>query len=899
MKDSRPRARRFRMPYEWPLPAQYAFAFTMVALSLIARAALGGVLEDRIPFLLTFGVLLPLVLLVRPGPLLVAAMLGGAGVLYLFVPTQTFDLAGPAEQAMMIMFAGAITLTLAATWLSWRARDAHERDRRRIAASEQRYRTLFNSIDEGFCVFDVLFDEQDRPVDYRWLETNPAFERHTGLSNVVGRTARELVPTLEQRWLDICGAVALTGKPARFEGYSGRLHKWFSTEAFRVASGKRRVALLFSDITESKRTEEALRSSEGRLRFTLEAARFGTWALDLSSTGVRAASGSPRHDEIFGYVDEHPDWSYETFLHHVLEEDRPKLEQSFQQAQSTGREWEFECRIRRKDGEIRWIWARGQAIFDSTGRAQQMLGLVADVTERKEAESALREGERRLRLVTDAAPALISYVDSELRYQFTNKGYTDWFDWRPEDLRGRHLSEVLGEQAFEAIKPYMAAALAGNAVQFETRVPYKHGGTRFVRAHYVPDVRADGSVGGYYALIHDVTVTKQAEQALRDADRRKDEFLATLAHELRNPLAAVRMALGVMDRTADDPELAREMKAIIDRQSSQLSALVDDLTDMSRISRGKIELRRRRLEAGEVIRHLVDDARPLYEVNGVELSLHLPEELVEVHADPSRFSQVINNVLQNARKFTPRGGHVRVSLAREDGDAVVRVADNGIGLSPAQLSQVFEMFAQVESPLTRKAGGLGIGLSLARSIIELHGGSIQAASEGPGQGSEFLIRMAALPSEPAVRSSSGAGEIERDPGRVGTGIPRRILAADDNSDALGAVAALLRMKGHEVDTASDGIEALEKARRRPPEVALLDIGMPGLDGYELARQIRSETWGCNILLVAMTGWGQARDKARAREAGFDEHMTKPIDPAALDRLLAVGSDPTSAGTAGG
>jgi PAS domain S-box-containing protein len=1036
--DRAPDFRWFGAPHHWPLAAQYAFALAVVALSVLVRWLTDGQLGDRAPFPITLGVLLPLVLLVRPGPFFAAALAGGAGTLYFFIPPRmSFTLEGSAEETMAALFFGMLALATAAAWLSSRASIGRERDRRalrenerrarlrsqqfetllekaplgvylvdadrrivqlnpvaqeamgevgrdlvgrdlaevmhslwpaayaneivsifrqtletgesfsaperaerrvdrgvtefyqwrvdritlpdgshgvvcyfrdiseevlarrRIAASEQRYRTLFDSMDEGFCVLQMLFDAQDHAVDYRWLETNPAFYKHTGLPHAVGRTARELVPDLDPQWIEVYGQVALTGEPARFEAYSIPLRKWIRAEAFRVGpASKRRVALVFADVTERRQAEEGLRASEERLRFALEGAALGTWELDLTTPNPTSSTRSAIHDQIFGYETPLPEWNFEIFLQHVLEEDRPRVAQNFREAQSGGgRHWEFECRIRRADGQLRWLWARGQTMLNSAGRPERMLGLVADITARKTAEIAMREAERRMRLVTDAAPALISYVDAELCYRFNNRGYEQWFGQERTELYGRHLREVLGEQAFEKVRPHAEAALAGQTVEYETKLPYTHGGARYVRAHYVPDVQQDGSVAGYYAMIHDVTESKQAELALREADQRKDEFIAILAHELRNPLAAIRMALDVMDVTAADPPRAAEMKSIIDRQSAQLAHLVEDLLDMSRITRGKITLRKRRLEVGEVIRNLVDDARPQYEANGLELSMDLPEVPVEVDADPARFAQVVNNVLQNACKFTEAGGKVRISLAREGEDAVVRIADSGIGLSREQLARVFETFSQIDNPLTRKAGGLGIGLSLARALIELHGGTIEADSGGLGQGSEFCVRLRALEREadevplPALHGSDPRNQ-------SGATAARRILAVDDNSDALAAMTVMLRMKGHEVTMASDGVAALEKARTQRPEVVLLDIGMPGLDGYEVARRIRCEPWGRDMLLVAMTGWGQERDKAAAKQAGFDEHMTKPIDPQVLDGLLAVTAKPaTRAGAA--
>jgi len=885
------REARTRTPYDWPMGAQYALALGLVALSLGGRWLFRDILGDQIPLSMTLGALLVLVPLVRPGPFLAAVLLGWFGAIYMFVaPRMAFGLAGTGEAVVASSYSLILALAVLAAWLSSRSFDARERERQairegrqlleerseqlellvdrapmgiylvdsdlrilrvnplaqpvfdrvggdvigreldevlhllwgeasarevmrlfrhtlesgesfeakelevpradragashydwridritfpgdrpgvvcyfrdvseqarareEIVRSEAKYRTLFDSIDQGFGVVEMIFDEEGEAVDYRFLEINPAFERQTGLVDAIGRTARELLPQLEPKWYRIYGDVARTGEPARFEEHSSAMERWFDVEAFRVGDPEEnRVAMLFEDITERRRTERAL-----------------------------------------------------------------------------------------------------------------------------------REEERRMRLVTDAAPALISFVDAELRFRFVNRGYTEWFGRTREDFQGRHMREVLGEEAFTRVRPHAEAALAGETVEFEAEVAHRDGGRRFVNAHHVPQVGEDGAIGGFYALVHDVTASRRAEEDLREADRRKDEFLATLAHELRNPMAAIRSALEVLEIVEGDPGRSRDMRKIIDRQSTQLVRLIDDLLDVSRISAGKIELRKRRLDVRETIRDLVADSGPLCERDGLEMTMDLPDAPVWVDADPARLSQVINNLLRNACKFTEAGGRVRVALAQDGDEAAIRVSDTGVGLSPDQLSRIFDMFGQVDGPLTRKGGGLGIGLSLARAVIELHGGSIRADSRGLGKGSEFLVRLRA--EEPSAPGSRGddPGEAPAPPGAPA----HRIVAADDNADALEAAVLRLRMKGHEVQTAADGLEALERIRTFRPDVALLDIGMPGLDGYEVARRIREEPWGQEILLVAMTGWGADRDKAMARKAGFDAHLTKPVDIGRLDRLLA-------------
>lgn len=626
------------------------------------------------------------------------------------------------------------------------------RARHAIAESELRYRTLFESIDEGFCILQVIFDEEERPVDYRYLEVNPAFEKQSGMPDALGKTIRELVPDIEPFWFDIYGEVALTGTPKRFVDYSKSMGRWFDIYTFRIGNPeKRRVAVLFVDVTDRKQTEEAIRESERRFRTMADNAPVLIWVSDTSGGCTYfnrqwlKFTGRPLEAELGdGWMEGvHPD-------------DREDCDAAFRLARAPRKPFRVEYRLRRHDGEYRWLVDEG-----------------------------------------------------------------------------------------------------------------------------VPRFLENGTFTGYIGSCIDITERKKYEQGLRESDRRKDEFLATLAHELRNPLAGISTATTILADVPGDRDRVTEMTAIIERQSSQLVRLINDLLDVSRISRGKVKLERNRVDVARVVREVVEDALPVCGGKGLQLQAEFPDQPIMVDADAVRLSQVVNNLLENACKFTPGGGDIKIVVERDAGDAVVRVADTGVGMAQEQLSRIFEMFAQGEELPAQRAGGLGIGLSLAKSIVELHGGKIEARSSGPGTGSEFVVRLRAVESEtPHTRAEAGAGASGHRRVR-----PRRIVAADDNRDSLHAVALILRMKGHEVQTAIDGPQALELVRASRPDVALLDIGMPTMDGYEVARRIRREPWGKDVLLVAMTGWGQERDKQDAREAGFDTHLTKPVDLAVLDRLF--------------
>jgi signal transduction histidine kinase/ActR/RegA family two-component response regulator len=371
---------------------------------------------------------------------------------------------------------------------------------------------------------------------------------------------------------------------------------------------------------------------------------------------------------------------------------------------------------------------------------------------------------------------------------------------------------------------------------------------------------------------------RRREQRERDADRRKDEFLATLAHELRNPLAPIRNAVSILEVAYDDREALGRAMEMMGRQLAQLVRLIDDLLDVSRISRGKLELRKDRVELAAIIRQAVETCRPMAEGADHEVTVTLPPQPVYLDADPVRLSQVVSNLLNNACKFTGRRGRISLTAGRQGGDVAVAVKDNGIGIPPDKLGDIFEMFSQVDQSLERAQGGLGIGLTLARRLVELHGGSIEARSEGLGAGSEFIARLPAAEERPPPPDEPGD--------EVRPGGKRRILVVDDNRDSAESLAMLLRLTGSETSVAYDGEEAVQAAAKQRPDVILLDIGLPKLNGYDACRRVRQDRWAKNVTIIAVTGWGQEEDRRKSAEAGFDGHLVKPVDHAELMKLLA-------------
>jgi signal transduction histidine kinase len=394
--------------------------------------------------------------------------------------------------------------------------------------------------------------------------------------------------------------------------------------------------------------------------------------------------------------------------------------------------------------------------------------------------------------------------------------------------------------------------------------------------------RANAELEGANRSLHkEVAERARVELALQEANRNKDEFLAMLAHELRNPLAPILNALQLMRMQPSAPQ-SHWAQEVIQRQLSYLTRLVDDLLDVSRITRGKITLTREPLEVSSLIMRAVETIQPLLQERDHQLTLQIPPESLRVDADPTRLTQALGNVLGNAAKYTDRGGCIDLICSRRGAQVEIRVRDNGVGIPAELLPRIFDLFTQLDRRSDSSASGLGIGLALVRRLVEMHGGTVTAHSEGAGAGSEFLIRLPLL-AEAAQRLA--AHPVLAD-SRYESAVSRRILLADDNADALESLAAVLRLRGHEVFSAPNGAVALETAVRHMPEVALLDIGMPLLDGYEVARRIRLQTWGKAVTLVALTGWGQEADRRRSQEAGFDTHLVKPLDLDKLSALLA-------------
>ena len=420
----------------------------------------------------------------------------------------------------------------------------------------------------------------------------------------------------------------------------------------------------------------------------------------------------------------------------------------------------------------------------------------------------------------------------------------------------------------------------GEETDKEYRVIRPDGSIRWVRDRAFPVKNSAGQFYRAVGIIDDFTDRKLAEEALRAADRRKDEFLATLAHELRNPLAPIQNGLQIMRVAGHDHIAVEQARAMMERQMQHLVRLVNDLLDLSRINTGKIELHRERIELADVVHSALETCEPLINERDHELIVTKPDGPLFMDADKTRLVQVLCNLLTNAAKFSHRGGRIWLTAKQQGSDAVVSVRDTGVGIPPHMLPKVFEVFTQVDRSLEKSHDGLGIGLSIVQRLVQMHGGTVEARSEGAGTGSEFIIRL------PVVLSLVHGDEHDGEkPTSAREAAQHRILVVDDNEDSAHSMAMLLRFKGNDVRVAIDGLEAVAAAAAYRPDLILLDLGMPRLNGFEACRRIRKQPGGKGILIAAMTGWGQDEDRRLSRESGFDHHLVKPLDSDALEKLL--------------
>ncbi|MGH8563450.1 MAG: hybrid sensor histidine kinase/response regulator [Gammaproteobacteria bacterium] len=634
------------------------------------------------------------------------------------------------------------------------------------------------------------------------------------------------------------------------------------------------AVLVFRDVTEQRRAERARRESEERFRSLVVATSQVVWTTDPDG---KVVEDCPSWRAFTGQTYEQ--WKGWGWLEAIHPDDRERMAQAWRQCVQDKCMCQTEYRLRAADGSYRWMAVRAVPVLEADGRVREWVGMNTDITERKQAEEALGQSEERFRMLADNM--------SQLAWTCDLLGSVTWYNQRWYDYTGTTFEEMRDwgwknvhhpDHVDRVVERVQRSRETGEVWEDTFPLRGRDGDYRWFLSRAIPIRDAAGTVVRWFGTNTDVTELRDAQQALREADRRKDEFLAMLAHELRNPLAPISNAVQVLRLAGSDGEVVHSASEMLQRQVGQMARLVDDLLDVSRITRGKIELRKGRIELAPVLTQAVEAARLLVQSMEHELTVTVPPQPVYLDADPVRLIQVIGNLLNNACKFMDKGGRITLTVEQQGQQAVIRVRDGGIGIAAHQLPRIFEMFTQIDTSLERSVSGLGIGLMLVKSLVEAHGGKVEARSDGLGHGSEFVVRLPILvetpkpPSRPTVSEPTAA-------------MGRRILIVDDNQDGAESLAMLLQLGGHETHMAHDGLEAVEAAERFRPDAMLLDIGLPKLNGYEVCRRIRAQPWGKNMVLVAVTGWGQEEDRHKSREAGFNIHIVKPVDPAALTKVL--------------
>ena len=547
-------------------------------------------------------------------------------------------------------------------------------------------------------------------------------------------------------------------------------------------------------------------------------------------------------------------------------------------------------RINRRLGEEATERREAQRELQELNRTleQRVKARTADLVERtrvlESAQQQLRAGAAQFQGLADAAPGFIWSTDAHGHFTFMSRRF-ELFTGRSLDQLRENWQQVLHPQDCEAGRQQFLAAIRDHSpLSGRLRLRRADGVYRWIESSAVPllDRQAEpaASFRGLIGVSMDISDLVSAEQALREADQRKDEFLATLAHELRNPLAPIRNAVQIL-RTQDGADAdSRKLQDIIDRQIGQMARIVDDLLDVSRISQGKLELRRGRVTLQQIIQGAVETSRPLIDQNHHHLEVRVPEKSLVLDADLTRLSQVFANLLNNAAKFTEASGRIELVAEERGAEVVVSVIDSGVGIPAEQMARLFDLFSQGQGELRRLGGGLGIGLSLVKQLVELHHGRVTAKSDGPGRGSQFTVRL------PLALDQSMPAQVDAGLPAKKEGTARlRILVVDDSEDAALTLATLLELSGYELYVAHDGEQALEVAETSRPDVVLLDIGMPKMSGNEVCQRFRQHEWGRQMTVIALTGWGQEQDRRRTAESGFDLHLVKPADPVTLLRLL--------------
>jgi PAS domain S-box-containing protein len=862
---------------DYPLWAQYAVSLGAVGAALLARDLLSPWLGEQFPFVTVFLTLFPLVLLVRPGPFLAASLVGWVGVVLLFMhPSLPSHWDRTAVLQVVFFMAG----VLVAAFTSWLAQ-------RRLTRERQKDAILRAFVDESPTSKWVT------DADGRVVYANEAMARTLGapVEAMLGRIHTDLLPYPARKAAqDNLLAVRDTGAPQlSLEETGSATLEWRRFPLSFDEGGKVAfVAAMANDITDELRQERTLRESEARLVATIESIGDGFCTLDangrylyMNEAGARLLNGKPADFIGRRWVDLFPE---------AVGSD---VDRAIQRALGDRVSVELETWYEPWD---RWFYLKISPVED--GGYSFYFG---DITESRRAATLLRAKEKELERIIELTPFLMNRCSRDLRFRFVSPAYAGMIGRSPAELVGEPIVDVMGQEGFRTILPYIERVLAGETVRYEAAVPFAGVGTRDLSVVYTPDQDAQGEVIGWVASIVDQTTTKRMDRQLaeravelataleaerearreaEEATRVKDEFLATLSHELRTPLSAILGWIHLIERNPGETTLVEEAIPVIARNARAQMSLISDLLDTSRILSGKIHLELERLDLGQLVRAAIEAARGAADTKGVRLETDFGPAALAVQGDASRLQQVVWNLLSNAVKFTNGGTVIHVSLSQQGPLARIVVRDSGQGISPEFLPYVFERFRQADSSMARRFVGLGLGLAIVKQLVELHGGSVSVQSAGEGHGATFAVELP-LSIEPQLQTVANTGPAGPSAADL-RGV--KILAVEDQPDSLELLKRLLQEHHAQVATARTVDEGLASLRSERPDIVLCDLGLPGKDGFEFMRVLRDS--GDPTPVVALTAFARDEDRLRALRAGFRMHVTKPFDAAGLVSIVA-------------
>jgi PAS domain S-box-containing protein len=868
----------------------YALSIAALVAAVLLRWALDPLMGDTLPLVTLFGAVAAAVWVGGYRPAIVVTTLGYLAGAYLFIPPRgilVFDV-----QTVIGLVAYVFTCALIVGF-----GEAMRRAQRRASERREILRVTLRSIGDA-----VITTDNDGRVTYLnavaesltgWMQQDALGQRLDSVFRIVNEQTRRPVESPATKALREGIVVGLANHTVLIQKNGRELAIDDSAAPIRDEFGEvSGCVLIFRDVSAQRRQEQDKASQLQAARFLASIVESSDDAIVSKSLDGIIQSWNAAAERLFGYTAEQ---AVGRHISLVIPSERIAEEDRILASLRAGQRIEhFETERQRSDGQRISVSLTISPIRDAEGTVIGASKIVRDITDRKRAEA---EQHKFVTLIENSTD-FIGICDLDGMPLFVNRaglkmvGLDDMERARRTPVR----SFFFPEDQPLVMQEFFPSVLEKGHGEIEVRFRhFKTGEARWMTYKVLTLPDAAGRPVALATVSQDVTERKRLEDSLRrvaadlsEADRRKNEFLAMLAHELRNPLAPISHAIQALRLAESDRTSVHAATKMLERQVGQMVRLVDDLLDMSRISRGKIELRKDRIELAPIVSQAAEATRALYKSMNHELTVTLPPHPIYLDADPARLTQVVGNLLNNACKFTDSGGHVWLTVEQDRAYAVIRVRDNGIGIAADQLPRLFEMFMQVDTSQERSREGLGIGLTLVKTLVEMQDGTVEAHSEGPGRGSEFVIRLPTVAEMPRPLPRDTAAEPL-------PAVRRRILVVDDNEDAAEWLATVLRLHGHETHVAYDGMEAVTTAERIRPDAVLLDIGLPRLDGYEACRRIRAQSWGRDLLLVALTGWGQDEDRQESRDAGFDAHLVKPVDDEVLLKLLASLPSGTSAG----